>query len=107
VTTSTKRPMLSPNLGGMKMLDAKRDPLSGTQRIELAVLRSEIASARTLLDLVEQHLPYASSKESTTDSLATQVAEELLRVARDLVLCARRIAPSLTAAREADTEHAA
>jgi hypothetical protein len=88
------------------MLDANRD-LSSAQRIGLATLRGKIASARALLDLVEQHLPFATGKDSATDSLAMQVAEELLRVAQELVLCARKIAPDVKVPRGSGTENAA
>jgi len=88
------------------MLDANSDLVSGAQRAWLTALRSKIGSARALLDLVEQHLPFATGKDSMADSLATQVAEELLRVAHELVLCARRLAPDVKLPRD-DAGHAA
>jgi hypothetical protein len=89
------------------MTETTREPVSGSQRIPFATLRNAIAAARALLDMVDQRLPFARYAEATSDALATQVAEELLRVARDLVRCARTIAPDLEPKREADAKSAA
>ena len=67
-------------------------PPSGKQRVDSATVRAGIAAVRTLLDLVEQRLGSASPLASTGDALAPQLAEELLRFARDLDGYARRIA---------------
>jgi len=89
------------------MIETTGQPLSGSQPISFAALRGAIASARALLDMVDQRLPFARAGDATANALATQVAEELLRVARDLVRCARTIAPDLEAKRETDTKSAA
>jgi hypothetical protein len=89
------------------MIETTRETPSGNQRIPFAALRGAIASARALLDMVDQRLPFARASDATPDALGTQVAEELLRVARDLVRCARTIAPDLEAKRETDTKSAA
>ena len=87
------------------MLGANTNPSSGNRRVGRAVLRSSIASARALLDLVEQHLPSSLGADAPTDALAKQLAEELVRLARELVACARRIAPEIEL--NADAESAA
>ena len=79
------------------MTKSNWNPPSGMQRIGRIDLRSGIASARALLDLVEKRLPLAADADVTTESLATQLAEELLRVARGLRSCAQRIAPDVEA----------
>jgi hypothetical protein len=75
-------------------VDEKRTPLSSERRARLVELRNGIALARALLDMVEWHLPLSlAGGDTAIESLSTQLADELARLARELVVCAGSIAP--------------
>ena len=75
----------------------------------LADLRSEAASARALLDMLERRLPAPSEADGAappmTAAIAEQLSEELARLAAELIRCARRLAPDLRRGRVDDDDH--